>query len=57
MAAYDLANMLNVLCEESVEFIVVGGLAAVLQGAPILTCARAREPLPPSRKAATGLIF
>jgi predicted nucleotidyltransferase len=37
MAVYDLARMLNVLTEERVEFILVGGMAAVLQGAPVLT--------------------
>jgi predicted nucleotidyltransferase len=37
MAVFDLDRMLTVLCEEGVEFIVVGGLAAVLQGAPVLT--------------------
>lgn len=37
MAVFDLDRMLTVLCEERVEFIVVGGLAAVLQGAPVLT--------------------
>lgn len=29
--------MLRVLVEEQVEFIVVGGVAAALQGAPVLT--------------------
>lgn len=37
MPVYDLDRMLNVLCDERVEFILVGGLAAVLQGAPVLT--------------------
>jgi predicted nucleotidyltransferase len=37
MPIYDLDRMLNVLCDERVEFIIVGGLAAVLQGAPVLT--------------------
>lgn len=37
MPVYDLDRMLNVLCDEQVEFIIVGGLAAVLQGAPVLT--------------------
>src|SRR5882762_5043414 len=37
MAVYDLGRMLGVLCEEGVDFILVGGIAAVLQGAPVLT--------------------
>lgn len=37
MAVYDLARMLSVLTEERVEFILVGGVAAVLQGVPVLT--------------------
>jgi predicted nucleotidyltransferase len=37
MAEYDLARMLRVLSEEQVEFLLVGGIAAVLQGAPVLT--------------------
>lgn len=37
MAVFDLDRMLNVLCEEQVDFILVGGIAAVLQGAPVLT--------------------
>jgi predicted nucleotidyltransferase len=37
MAVYDLARMLAVLTEERVEFILVGGVAAVLQGVPVLT--------------------
>lgn len=37
MAVFDLARMLGVLSEERVEFILVGGIAAVLQGAPVLT--------------------
>jgi len=37
MAVYDLGRMLGVLCEEGVDFMLVGGIAAVLQGAPVLT--------------------
>ena len=37
MAGYQLDRMIHVLCEEGVEFIFVGGVAAALQGAPILT--------------------
>jgi len=37
LAVYDLGRMLGVLCEERVDFILVGGIAAVLQGAPVLT--------------------
>ncbi len=37
MPVFDLARMLAVLAEEHVEFILVGGIAAVLQGAPVLT--------------------
>jgi hypothetical protein len=33
----DLPGLLEKLCEAGVEFIVVGGAAAVLQGAPITT--------------------
>jgi predicted nucleotidyltransferase len=37
MAVFDLGRLLLVLSEESVEFIIVGGVAAALQGAPVLT--------------------
>lgn len=33
----DLESLLEALCEAAIEFIVVGGAAAVLQGAPITT--------------------
>jgi hypothetical protein len=33
----DLESLLATLCEAGIEFIVVGGVAAVLQGAPITT--------------------
>jgi hypothetical protein len=34
MAVFDLERLLLVLSEEQVEFIIVGGVAAALQGAP-----------------------
>jgi hypothetical protein len=34
---FDLGRLLLVLNEEQVEFIIVGGVAAALQGAPVLT--------------------
>jgi predicted nucleotidyltransferase len=37
MAVFDLERLLLVLSEEQVEFIIVGGVAAALQGAPVLT--------------------
>lgn len=37
MAVFDLGKMLGVLCGQRVEFMVVGGVAAALQGAPVLT--------------------
>lgn len=37
MPVFDLARMLAILDEERVQFIVVGGVAAALQGAPVLT--------------------
>ena len=37
MAGFDLGRLLTVLCEERVEFLIVGGVAAALQGAPVLT--------------------
>jgi predicted nucleotidyltransferase len=37
MAVFDLGRLLLVLSEEQVEFIIVGGVAAALQGAPVLT--------------------
>jgi predicted nucleotidyltransferase len=37
MAVFDLGRLLLVLGEEQVEFIIVGGVAAALQGAPVLT--------------------
>ena len=37
MAVFDLGRLLLVLSEERVEFIIVGGVAAALQGAPVLT--------------------
>jgi predicted nucleotidyltransferase len=37
MAVFDLGRLLRVLNEECVEFIIVGGVAAALQGAPVLT--------------------
>ncbi|MDX2056106.1 MAG: hypothetical protein SFV15_27140 [Polyangiaceae bacterium] len=37
MAVVDWGKMLRVLCEHRVEFMVVGGVAAALQGAPVLT--------------------
>jgi len=37
MAVFDLGRLLLVLGEEGVEFIIVGGVAAALQGAPVLT--------------------
>jgi len=35
--AADLSALLEGLCEARIEFIVVGGLAAVIQGAPVTT--------------------
>jgi hypothetical protein len=35
--AADLSALLEGLCEAEIEFIVVGGLAAVIQGAPVTT--------------------
>jgi hypothetical protein len=35
--AADLPSLLAVLCDSGIEFIIVGGVAAVLQGAPITT--------------------
>jgi hypothetical protein len=35
--ALDLSALLEGLCEAGIDFIVVGGLAAVIQGAPITT--------------------
>jgi hypothetical protein len=35
--AADLPALLAVLCDSGVEFIIVGGVAAVLQGVPITT--------------------
>jgi hypothetical protein len=35
--ALDLNALLEGLCEAGIDFIVVGGLAAVIQGAPITT--------------------
>jgi hypothetical protein len=35
--AADLAALLAALCDSGVEFIIVGGVAAVLQGVPITT--------------------
>lgn len=37
MAEYDPVGMLRVLTKHNVDFVVVGGVAARLQGAPILT--------------------
>lgn len=37
MGVFDLTRLLLVLGEEQVEFIIVGGVAAALQGAPVLT--------------------
>ena len=37
MPASDFAAILGVLSAEGVEFIVVGGVSAVLQGAPVTT--------------------
>jgi predicted nucleotidyltransferase len=37
MAVFDLGRLLLVLSEERIEFIIVGGVAAALQGAPVLT--------------------
>jgi hypothetical protein len=37
MPATDFLSVLQALCEGGVEFIVVGGIAAVLNGAPIST--------------------
>ncbi len=37
MAVFDLERLLLVLTEEQVEFIIAGGVAAALQGAPVLT--------------------
>ena len=37
MLVNDFKSALKVLCEAGLEFIVVGGLAAVLNGAPINT--------------------
>ena len=37
MGVFDLGRLLFVLSEERVEFIIVGGVAADLQGAPVLT--------------------
>jgi predicted nucleotidyltransferase len=37
MAVFDLGRLLLILSEEQVEFIIVGGVAAALQGAPVLT--------------------
>ena len=37
MAVFDLGRLLLVLSEERVEFIIVGGVAAALQRAPVLT--------------------
>src|ERR1044071_4386984 len=37
MAAFDLGRLLRILSDEQVEFIIVGGVAAALQGAPVLT--------------------
>ncbi len=37
MGVFDLGRLLLVLSEERVEFIIVGGVAAALQGAPVLT--------------------
>ena len=37
MPVYDLVRLLRVLCTERVDFILVGGVAAALQGAPVLT--------------------
>lgn len=34
---FDLERLLTVLVEHGVEFIIVGGVAAALQGAPVLT--------------------
>jgi predicted nucleotidyltransferase len=34
---FDLATLIEVLCAERVEFLLVGGVAAALQGAPVLT--------------------
>jgi hypothetical protein len=36
-SAADLQALLARLCEAGVEFIIVGGAAAVMQGAPITT--------------------
>ena len=35
--AADLSALLEGLCKAGIEFIVVGGLAAVIQGAPVTT--------------------
>ena len=35
--AADLSALLEGLCEADIEFIVVGGLSAVIQGAPVTT--------------------
>ena len=35
--AADLSALLEGLCETDIEFIVVGGLSAVIQGAPVTT--------------------
>lgn len=37
MPVFDLAALIRVLCTERVEFLLVGGVAAALQGAPVLT--------------------
>ena len=37
MAEYDPVGLLRVLAEHDVDFVVIGGVAARLQGAPILT--------------------
>src|SRR5690606_32481913 len=37
MAAFDLGRLLTVLVRHEVEFMVVGGVAAVLRGAPVMT--------------------
>ena len=34
---FDIGKMLDALCSEGVEFIVVGGVAAFAQGAPLVT--------------------
>jgi hypothetical protein len=37
MQAGKVARLLEILLDHEVEFIVVGGTAAVLQGAPVMT--------------------